>query len=95
MTELMSHRERRHHLIKEHIKDRLDRGHDILTIKDDLVQRGFAHEDIHRAVDLAYDELHKMEELKEEVEVFLHPTKAKLVLPLIVIIMLVDRKSVL
>jgi hypothetical protein len=94
MAELMSQHERHHHRIKEHILGRLDKGHDILTIKDDLINRGFAHEDVHRAVDLAYGEIHKTEHMKEEIEHFLHPTKAKLVLPLIIIAMLVLHFSI-
>ncbi len=94
MAQLMSVQEKRHHAIKSHIKGRLGNGHDILSIKDDLANRGFAHHEIHKAIDLAYEELRKTEQFVEEAERFLHPTKGKLILPIIVVIMLILHFSI-
>jgi len=79
----------KHEIIKEHIKRRIAKGHDIATIKDDLVSRGIPHHEIHRAIDLFYEEVRKAEELKKEAEHFFYPSRGKLVIPAILVIILV------
>ena len=79
----------RHEILKEHIKSRIKRGHDIISIKNDLADRGIPDNDIHNAIDLFYDEIHKAEEFAKETEKFFYPTKGKLVIPLIVMLILI------
>ena len=79
----------RHELIKEHIKSRIKKGHDIISIKEDLVNRGVPHDEIHKAIDMFYEDMHKAEELALETEKFFYPTRGKLVLPVILIIVLI------
>jgi hypothetical protein len=79
----------RHEIIKEHIKERIGKGHDIISIKQDLMDKGIPHHEIHKAIDLFYEEVHKAEKLAEETEKFLYPTKGKIVLPIIFLIVLI------
>jgi hypothetical protein len=79
----------RHEIIKDHIKKRIRLGHDIISIKQDLADRGVPHHEIHRAIDLFYEEINKAEKLAEETEKFLYPTKGKIILPIIVLLILV------
>ncbi|MBW2992447.1 hypothetical protein KY345_04485 [Candidatus Woesearchaeota archaeon] len=79
----------RHEIIKDHIKKRVKKGHDIITIKQDLIDRGLPHHEIHKAIDLFYEDIHKAEEFAEETEKFFYPTKGKLILPVILIIILI------
>lgn len=80
---------KRHELIKDHIKERVKRGHDIISIKKDLTERGIPHHEIHDAIDLFYEDVHKAEEFAEETEKFLYPTKGKIILPIILVIILI------
>jgi hypothetical protein len=79
----------RHEIIKEHIKERIKKGHDILTIKQDLMDRGIPHHEIHKAIDLFYEEVHKAEHVAEETEKFFYPTRGKLILPILVLLILI------
>lgn len=79
----------RHELLKTHIKTRIKNGHDVLSIKDDLTDRGVPHHEVHHAMDSVYEEMRKLEKLKEETERFLTPTKGKIVLPILLIITLI------
>jgi hypothetical protein len=79
----------RHEIIKEHIKERVKKGHDIITIKQDLMDRGIPHHEIHKAIDLFYEEIRKAEHFAEETEKFFYPTKGKLILPILVLLILI------
>jgi hypothetical protein len=79
----------RHELIKEHIKERIRKGHDIITIKQDLMDRGIPNHEIHKAIDLFYEEVHKAEHLAEETEKFLYPSRGKLILPILFLLILI------
>lgn len=79
----------RHEILRDHIKSRIKKGHDIITIKKDLTNRGVPHHEIHNAIDLFYKEVHEAEVLAEKTEKFLYPTKGKIVIPAILIIILI------
>ncbi len=79
---------KRHEAIKGHIKKRIRLGHDIVKIKTHLHSKGFLEHEIHKAMDEAFKELQKVDDISLEVKHFLFPSKGKFVLPLVILMFL-------
>ncbi len=77
-----------HKVMKKHIKRRIDLGHDILEVKKYLLDKGFREHEVHKAIDAAFHELKKTEEFMKKFRRFIIPTKPKLLLPVIILVIL-------
>ena len=75
-----------HAVMKKHIKARLSKGHDIFDIKDHLSKKGIEEEKIHTAIDHAYKEIANEKRVRKDLSFFLHPSKSKFILPLLILL---------
>lgn len=80
----------------EHIKKNIKGGRDIKLTRDRLLKMGFPYKDVHEAFDIAFGEMgREAKEVKKEFKAeqislmkIITPTKAKFILPIIVLMML-------
>jgi len=84
----MANEDKKYNIIKEHIKKRLNLGHDIMSIRGTLIEKGIQTDEINKAVDVAYKELHMSQKQKEFAREFLWPSKGKFILPAIILVLL-------
>ncbi len=77
-----------HDVIKKHVKNRLNKGHDIVDIKKDLVSKGIPESHVHNAIDNAYGEIKKSQKFHKETHKLFYPSKSKIIFPSLLLVFL-------